>query len=364
MKVNINFLIILISFCSYNCSFIFSSENRELFENKKILITGGTGFLGRMIGKEILNYNPDSLIILSRDEHKQSSVLDFFHQDPRVKTILGDTRDYNSLYKHTKNIDLVIHTAALKRIDTIEFNVEESIKTNILGTINLFNACVANNVKKVIFISTDKACSPINTYGACKFISERIFTNYDRTKIKTIFCAVRLGNLLESTGSVIPLFVDKIKKGKDLTLTDSRMTRFIVTKDQAFELVCDTIRYGMGGEIFIKKIASMKITDLIQVLKNRFNANNKIVTVGLRPGERTYELLINHCEIPRTYSFKDNYIITPCLNEWHSSFKGHGLPLYIKEGKKLNEDIMKQYGSDEALINFDELELFFQKFNF
>ena len=184
----------------------------ELFENKVILITGGTGFLGRALVQEILKYNPQSIRLFSRDEVKHHNVQEMFNYHPKLRNLIGDVRDYDRLKKAMVGADIVIHAAALKRLDILEYNVEEAIKTNIIGSLNVANACLENNVEKAIMVSTDKACAPVNTYGACKFVSERIFTefNFSKGKKRTIFSCVRYGNVLESTGSVIPFFESKI----------------------------------------------------------------------------------------------------------------------------------------------------------
>lgn len=341
-----------------------ASSNQELFENKNILILGGTGYLGRAIGEEVLKYNPNKVIIFSRDEVKHFYVLSkVFNNNPKVISFLGDIRDYESLLKATRNVDIVFHTAALKRMDCLEDNVEEAIKTNVLGSINVFNACVANNVKKVLFISTDKACSPINTYGACKFVSEKIFTNYDVQEYSTKFMAVRFGNILDSTGSVIPIFIDKIKQGQDIPLTDDRMTRFIIDKSEAINLIFDAVRYGQGGEIFIKRLSAMKVIDLIEVLKQNLQAHNKINVIGLRPGEKIHEILINDSEIMRSYAFKDFFVITPSLNDWVLNH-AENTPPYLTKGNRLKEYMNQEYSSGDAVINQNELSLLLTKLGF
>jgi UDP-N-acetylglucosamine 4,6-dehydratase len=334
--------------------------NHEMFENKSILILGGTGYLGRSIATEVLKYNPKKVIIYSRDEVKHFDITKIFNKNPKVQSMIGDIRDYDSLLKATRSVDIVFHVAALKRMDMLETNVDEAIKTNIIGSINVFNACTTNNVDKVLFISTDKACLPINTYGACKFVSEKIFTHYDPAKTNTKFMATRFGNILESTGSVIPIFIDKIKSGDDIPLTSDQMTRFIICKKEATQLIFDALRYGTGGEIFTKKLPALKVTDLIDVLKNEFNTQNTVRVIGLRPGEKLHEALINESEMPRTYVFDGYYIITPSLNDWLTN-KESNTPLYVKKGKLLSEFLTKDYSSDQAVIPQDELATLFKK---
>src|SRR3989344_1773636 len=287
----------------------------ELFNNKVILITGGTGFLGKALTKEILKYKPQSIRVFSRDEVKHHKFQEEFNYDPRLRNLIGDVRDFQRLKKACQGVDIVIHAAALKRLDILEYNVEESIRTNILGTLNVVNACLENDVEKAVFVSTDKACSPINTYGACKFVSERIFTesNYSKGNKKTIFTSVRYGNVLESTGSVIPFFESKIKKGEKIPLTNDQMTRFIISPNQAVELVFDALKYGIGGEVFVPRLPAFRIVDLIEILKKKHNANNEVMTIGVRPGEKIHEIMINRGEVPRTFKFKDRFVITSCI---------------------------------------------------
>lgn len=331
----------------------------KILKGKTVLITGGTGYLGQSLVEEILKYNPHSIRVFCRDEVKHHNLQEKFLYNKKIRSFLGDVRDYQRLLKATRGADIVIHAAALKRLDLLEYNVDESIKTNILGTLNVVNACLNNNVEKAIMISTDKACSPVNTYGACKFVSERIFSesNYSKGDIRTVFTTVRYGNVLESTGSVIPFFVNKINNGDVIPLTDPRMTRFIISPKEAVELVFNAIRFGSGGEVFIPKLPSFKVTDLIDILKEKYNKKNKISIVGIRPGEKIHELMINFSEISRTYEFKNLYVITSCIQR----FSGKNKPEYIKKGKLLNESVMKEYSSKDALISKNKILKIFKK---
>jgi len=338
------------------------SSNDQLFNNKSILILGGTGFLGRALITEILKYDPRKIIIYSRDEVKHFDLANAFRNNPKIESIIGDIRDYEHLLQVTKGIDIVFHAAALKRIDALENNVAESIKTNIIGSLNVFNACITNNVGHVIFVSTDKACSPVNTYGACKFISEKIFTNYDRKKIGTKFVVARYGNVLDSTGSVIPIFTKKIKNGEEIPLTDERMTRFIITKEEAIGLLFDALRYGVGGEIFIKRLPSFRIIDLIAVLKEIFNVNNPLKIVGLRPGEKIHEELINEVEFPRSIEFNNCFIIRPSVSEQFYN-DDQEIPVYVHRGTTITKETAHGYNSEQTVITKSELLTLFNNLN-
>lgn len=328
---------------------------KPIFENKVVLITGGTGFLGRALTKEVLKYNPQSIRLFSRDEVKHYKCQEMFSYDEKLRNLIGDVRDYERLKKAFEGVDIVIHAAALKRLDILEYNVEESIKTNILGTLNVINAALEKNVEKAIFVSTDKACSPVNTYGACKFVSERIFTesNYSKGKRRTIFSCVRYGNVLESTGSVIPFFEQKIKDGEPIPLTDENMTRFIISPEQAVDLIMDALTYGIGGEIFVPQLPAFKITDLIKILDEKHGIKSEIKMIGIRPGEKIHELMINESEILRTYKFKNRYVIT-------SSIQKQTEAEYVKNGIKLDPKQMKEYCSCDAVISRDEIHKLFK----
>jgi len=345
-----------------------AQDNTSVFEGKTILITGGAGFLGKALTQRILNENPHKIIIYSRDEFKHYNFLNFFKNNPKLHCIIGDVRDYNRLEWAMKNVDIVVHAAALKRIDSLEYNTSEAVITNILGSLNVANACLKNRVKKAILISTDKACLPINTYGACKFVAERVFANFNfenAEQTDTIFTTVRYGNVLESTGSVIPFFMGKIKNGEDVPLTDARMTRFIISKEQAVDLICDAIRYGVGGEIFIPRLPAFKITDLIDVLAKAYGKNTvNIKKIGIRPGEKLHETMLSEFEIARTYAFNNRFVIASVLDNVCNKpcTRGHlklSDSIYAEEGTLLSFDTMKEYSSKDAIISKDELEQLF-----
>lgn len=322
---------------------------KNIFTNKVVLITGGTGFLGRALTTEILKYKPKSIRLYSRDEYKHYQIQEIFNHNPKLRNFIGDVRDYKRLRKAMKGVNIVIHAAALKRIDIIEYNVEEAIRTNIMGTLNVVDACIENNVKIAVMISSDKACEPVNTYGACKFVGERIFTesNFNKGNAKTVFTCVRYGNVLESTGSVIPFFINKIKNKKIIPLTDEKMTRFIITPKQSVDLIFKAIRYSSGGEIFVPKLPSFKIIDLISVLKDYYKSNNKIDIIGLRPGEKIHELMINESESPRTYKFKDMFIITSQIEKYQK----YGYK-YLNKSKLID---FGEFSSKYYLISKEEI---------
>lgn len=334
-------------------------KNKAMLKGKTILITGGTGYLGQALTEEILKQKPKSIRIFSRDEVKHYKFQEKFANSKIIRNFLGDVRDYERLLRATRQVDIVIHAAALKRLDLLEYNVEESIKTNILGTLNVVNACLENKVEKAIMISTDKACSPVNTYGACKFVSERIFSesNYSKGDIRTIFTTVRYGNVLESTGSVIPFFTEKILNGKYIPLTDPRMTRFIISPQEAVNLVLNALECGVGGEVFIPKLPSFKIIDLIEILKTKYHSNNKVKIIGLRPGEKIHELMINNSEIPRTYDYKNLYVISSSIQKFQKNIK----PVYVSKGKLLNEKNITEYSSETELISQKEISKVFKR---
>lgn len=350
-------IIALVLVSLYGSVFCANPLYKDLFENKRILITGGTGFIGKALTTEILKYNPSQIIIFSRDEVKHYLMLQEFN-DSRLKSILGDVRDYGAVLTATKGVDVVIHAAALKRIDILEYNIGESIATNIMGTEHIAKACIENKVGKALFVSSDKACLPANTYGACKYISEKIFTNFAANiEHETQFVVVRYGNVLESTGSVIPFFCQKIKNNQAVPLTDVRMTRFFIAKEQAIELIFKALLYGVGGEVFIPALPAFKIVDLISVLQERFEKNTDIEIVGLRPGEKIHELMINGTEIPRTYKFQDMFVIVPTirLKEQRSE--------YGFVGKLLSEEDFIEYGSGTSILQRSDLYDLLEKYD-
>lgn len=334
----------------------------ELIQDKVVLITGGTGFLGKTLAERFIKYNPHSIRIFSRDEVKHFKFNQEFEDEPRFRNLIGDIRDFDRLFRATEGVDLVIHAAALKRIDILEYNVTESIKTNVLGSLNVANAALKNNVSRALFISTDKACSPLNSYGACKLLGERMFTemNYSKGSSKTVLSSVRYGNVLASTGSIIPFFKSKIQSGKKIPLTHPDMTRFIISVDQAVDLVAKALAYSAGGEVVVPIIPSARTIDLIEVLKNVLNADNEIEEVGIRPGEKIHELLINEFEVSQTYKYKDTYVISSLIQNYQEIIDK---PNYITQGEKMSRDIMNEYSSKDNVLTVTDLEKYLLKMN-
>ena len=283
-----------------------------MFEGKKVLITGGTGSLGQSLTKRLLKDGVDTIRILSRNESKQIEMENIF-DDSRLRFFLGDVRDENRLVKATEDIDIVFHTAALKHVTKIEYNPFEGIKTNVMGSQNVINACTINNVEKAICVSTDKAVSPLNTYGATKLLAEKLFVtanNYiDPDKHRTKFIALRYGNVAGSSGSVIPKFIQQLQNKQEITVTDLQMTRFSITMDEALDFILQATELGQGSEIFVPKLKAYSLLDVKTALNDIFGdygSNN----IGIQPGEKLHEILINKDEMRYAWNFKNMYVLT------------------------------------------------------
>tara|TARA_B110000483_G_scaffold65063_1_gene81259 strand:- start:104 stop:1105 length:1002 start_codon:yes stop_codon:yes gene_type:complete len=301
-----------------------------MFANSSILITGGTGSFGHSFVKLTLKkYNPKRLVIFSRDEMKQWEMAKLFKGDERVRFFIGDVRDKDRLHRALYNIDFVVHAAATKIVPTAEYNPFECIKTNINGAMNLIDACIDQKVKKIVALSTDKASSPINLYGATKLASDKLFiasnTSYAGGH-ETCFSVVRYGNVMGSRGSVIPFFMS-LKDQEKLPITDERMTRFMISLNQGVELVWHAFKNMLGGEIYVKKIPSIKVTDIAKVIAPQ--AKHKII--GIRPGEKLHEQMIGSEDSHSTYEYSNYYKILPQINDWGKD------RLRIRGGKKVSE---------------------------
>ena len=303
-----------------------------MIENKTILVTGGTGSFGQTFASTLLrNYNPKKIIIFSRDEMKQWDMAKNYPNESRIRFFIGDVRDKDRLMRALDGVDLVVHAAATKIVPTAEYNPFECIKTNILGAMNLIDACIDKKISKVVALSTDKASSPINLYGATKLASDKLFVagNAYSGEHGTKFGVVRYGNVMGSRGSVIPFFTS-IKDSGTVPITDDRMTRFMISLEEGVNLVLNAFSDMEGGEIYVKKIPSMKVTDLAKVVAPE--AKHEIV--GIRPGEKLHEQMIGSEDAHFTYEYDDYFKILPAINSWDSDKKR------IKNGKRVPENFV------------------------
>lgn len=307
-----------------------------MFNNKSILITGGTGSFGHsFVPMTLAKYNPRRLVIYSRDEMKQWEMAKLFEHDKRVRFFIGDVRDKDRLSRALNGIDYVVHAAATKIVPTAEYNPFECVKTNVTGAMNLIDACIDQGVDRVVALSTDKASSPANLYGATKLTSDKLFiagnsySGFDDTR----FGVVRYGNVMGSRGSVIPFFMSVANKGV-LPITDDRMTRFMITLEEAVGLIWHAFEDMIGGEIYVKKIPSMKVTDIAHAIAP--DARQDII--GIRPGEKLHEQMIGPEDALYTYEYPDHYKILPAINQWSND------PERINGGKLVDFDFI--YCSD------------------
>jgi len=307
-----------------------------MLKNSTILITGGTGSFGNtFVPLTLQKYSPKKIIIFSRDEMKQWDMAKLFAGDERVRFFIGDVRDRERLYRALDGVDYVVHAAATKIVTTAEYNPFECVKTNINGAMNLIDACIDKGVKRVVALSTDKASSPINLYGATKLASDKLFVagNSYSGGQNTRFSVVRYGNVMGSRGSVIPFFMSISDRGT-LPVTDERMTRFMITLKQGVELVWHAFDDMEGGEIYVRKIPSMRVIDLARTIAPKA----KLEFVGIRPGEKIHEQMIGPEDSFHTYEYSEHYKILPAIHDWSSS------PLRIKDGIKVKEGF--SYTSD------------------
>jgi UDP-glucose 4-epimerase len=282
-----------------------------MFNNKTLLITGGTGSFGNAVIRKFLNTGIKEIRIFSRDEKKQDDMRNAYRND-KLKFYIGNVRDYDSIHSAMNGVDYVFHAAALKQVPSCEFFPLEAVRTNILGTENVLNAAISQNVRKAIVLSTDKAVYPINAMGMSKALMEKVMTAKARTvdENKIVLCGTRYGNVIASRGSVIPLFVEQIKAGKLLTITDPNMSRFIMSLENAIELVLYAFRNGEGGDIFVQKAPACTIGDLAVAVKELFGAKNEVKIIGTRHGEKLFEALLNREEMANALDLGDYYKIS------------------------------------------------------
>jgi len=322
-----------------------------MFDNKKILITGGTGSLGQALTKHLLTMNIDTIRIFSRNENKQIEMESKF-QDKRLRFFIGDVRDLDRLNKALEDVDIVFHAAALKHVPKVEYNPFEAIKTNVIGSQNVIDACLHQNVERAICIGTDKAVSPLNVYGATKLLMEKLFVtanNYlNREKYRPKFLAVRYGNVVGSSGSVIPKFIEQIKTKKKITITDPKMTRFSITMNQALDLIIDVALNGKESEIYVPKLKAYVVKDVKDVLTGLLGDTGEEI-IGIRPGEKLHEILINNDEIRYSWDLGNKYMIANPLRDENDVKKS-----YRNKISKINMDA---YSSDNVeKLSHDELK--------
>jgi len=317
------------------------NKKKGFLDDKRILITGGTGSWGNELTTQILSkFNPQEIIIYSRGEIKQVEMKRRFN-NKKLNFVIGDVRNKERLMAITKDIDVIFHLAALKHVPVCEENAYESLTINILGTENIIECAIQNNVKKVVYVSTDKAVSPINIYGVAKAASERLIVNANMKNTNTVFACIRAGNVLGSSGSVIPLFKKQIEISNIVTITDKQMTRFIMSLGQAVTLLLKATEMSIGGEIFVTKMPGIKITNLAKVMIQRIgNRSTKIEYIGIRPGEKLHEVLVSEYECSRTVEFGNYYIILPYVP----------IEKAFKKYEKLNKVGFKDYTSENTNI--------------
>ena len=298
-----------------------------MLQNSSILITGGTGSFGHtFVPMTLKKYNPKKIVIFSRDEMKQWEMAKLFKNDPRVRFMIGDVRDRDRLYRVLDGIDYVVHAAATKIVPAAEYDPFECVKTNVIGAMNLIDACIDKGVKRIVALSTDKASSPANLYGATKLTSDRLFVsgNSYTGSHNTNFSVVRYGNVMGSRGSVIPFFMS-IEKDTVLPITDNRMTRFMISLEEGVQLVWHAFDDMKGGEIYVKKIPSMKVTDIALAVDNKAKQEE----VGIRPGEKLHEQMIGAEDALYTYEYPGYFKILPSINEWGNDPKRIGVGVKV-----------------------------------
>jgi UDP-N-acetylglucosamine 4,6-dehydratase (inverting) len=319
-----------------------------MLKNSSILITGGTGSFGNaFIPMTLKKYNPKRIVIFSRDEMKQWEMSKLFKGDKRVRFLIGDVRDKDRLYRALDGIDYVVHAAATKIVPTAEYDPFECVKTNVIGAMNLIDACIDKGVKRLVALSTDKASSPANLYGATKLTSDRLFVsgNSYSGSHKTQFSVVRYGNVMGSRGSVIPFFMS-IKKGDILPITDKRMTRFMISLEEGVELVWHAFGDMVGGEIYVKKIPSMKITDVALAVDSKAKQEE----IGIRPGEKLHEQMIGTEDALYTFEYSEYFKILPSIHEWSHD------PKRIGAGIKVDPSFVYSSDNNKEWMKISELQ--------
>ena len=324
-----------------------------MLTKSSIIITGGTGSFGHtFVPMTLAKYNPRRLVIYSRDEMKQWEMAKLYGYDERVRFFIGDVRDKDRLSRALNGIDYVVHAAATKIVPTAEYNPFECVKTNVFGAMNLIDAAIDQGVKRVVALSTDKASSPANLYGATKLTSDKLFIagNSYSGRNDTRFAVVRYGNVMGSRGSVIPFFLSQAEKGV-LPITDVRMTRFMITLEQGVDLVWHAFEDMVGGEIYVKKIPSMKMTDV--ALATVPNATHNVV--GIRPGEKLHEQMIGPEDAPHTYEYDEHYKVLPAIHDWSLD------PERINGGRLVAPDFTYCSDNNSQWMSIESLQAWIEK---
>jgi len=325
-----------------------------MFKNKTILITGGTGSFGQKMTEYLIkNHKPKKILIFSRDEYKQDLMSQIF-QSNSLRYLLGDVRDKERLLFATKKVDFIIHAAALKQVPALEYNPMEAIKTNIMGAQNIIDSALENNVSKIIALSTDKAVNPTNLYGATKLAADKLFVaaNNFAGSQKVSFSVVRYGNVGFSRGSVIPVFLKQKKDKKNyFTITDKRMTRFWITLDQSVKFTARCFERMFGGEIFVPKIPSVRVTDIATAI----DPNYKMKIVGIRPGEKLHEVLCSNEDNRQTIEFKNYYVITPAIKIKNKN-KNFKINNKKEKGKLVKDGFIYDSGSNNQFMNISQIK--------
>jgi UDP-N-acetylglucosamine 4,6-dehydratase len=327
-----------------------------MFEGRRILITGGTGSWGQELTRKLLQCNPKEIRIFSRNEHAQVNMQRNFPDHPSLKFIIGDVRDYQAVLEACNGMDYVFHLAALKHVPICEFQPEEALKTNVMGTENVIRASIKQGVRKVIDVSTDKAVDPINFYGMTKAFGEKLMIRANERSETTRFVCIRGGNVLGTNGSVVPFFKKQILEGKTITLTSKEMTRFFLTISEAIELLLKAAQVAIGGETFVMKMNACRILDLADVLKNGLTTKSiSIKEIGIRPGEKLHEVLVSNYESIHTYQYNDQYFVI---------LPSHPSPILYDHYKSLEQVTFQRYQSNSSLMSQEEIEQMLRKGGF
>lgn len=321
-----------------------------MFKDKVLMITGGTGSFGKTVLKRFLSTAVREIRIFSRDEKKQEEMRLSFNNS-KLKFYIGDVRDYASVHQAMKGVDYVFHAAALKQVPSCEFYPMEAVRTNVLGTENVMNAATANGVKRVVVLSTDKAVYPINAMGISKAMAEKLMVAKSRTQLEgeTVFCATRYGNVMASRGSVIPLFVEQLREGKPLTVTDPNMTRFLMSLEDSVDLVLYAYEHGQQGDIFVQKAPASTVADLAQAVAELFDKHRGVKVIGTRHGEKLYESLISREEMAHAFDMGDYYRI-PADNRDLNYDK------FFSEGEKAISELDDYTSHNTRRLNVQEIK--------